>query len=289
LLYLLIFGQVSNGIKGWIYISNLSIQPSEFAKISLIIILSHILNEFHFKEKTNTKEELILICKVFLITLIPAVLTFLEPDTGSTITYFFIAFIMLFISGLKKKWFIIFFVLISFFILSFYILYTKFSNVFIDMFSSNFYYRIQRLINWSNSSGMQLENSMIAIGISEIKGYGFGNTPIYVPEPYSDFIFSIYANNTGIIGIISFLLLTIVFDLLIIKIATISSKTIDKYLIGGIIACLIFNQIQNLSMTIGLLPITGITLPFISYGGSSLIVYFIMIGLSINALNVKNV
>ncbi len=132
---------------------------------------------------------------------------------------------------------------------------------------------------------MQLENSLIAIGSSGFLGYGFNNTPIYIPEPANDFIFSVYTSNFGLIGSFFLILLLIVFDIFIINIALKSSKTIDKYLISGILASLVFNQIQNIGMTVGLLPITGIPLPFISSGGSSLIIYFIMISLCINAYN----
>lgn len=283
LLFLLIFGEEINGIKGWFYIGSLSFQPSELAKISLILIFSTVLNEFHFKENKSSKEELKLIIKIFSLALLPSILTFIEPDSSSAITYFFIAFIMLFISGIKKRWFLLFIIFISFILLTFFILYFKFKNVFIDFFSNDFYYRIKRLIDWKNSSGMQLENSLIAVGSSGLLGYGFNNTPIYIPEPSNDFIFSVYTSNFGLIGAFTLILFIIIFDNLIIKIALKSSITIDKYLISGIVASLVFNQIQNIGMTIGFLPITGIPLPFISYGGSSLIIYFIMISLCINA------
>ena len=129
---------------------------------------------------------------------------------------------------------------------------------------------------------MQLSNALTSIGSAHIFGFGFNNTPIYFPEAQTDFIFSVFATNYGFIGIILLLILIIKFDMYLIKLATKEKNNINKYIITGIIGMLIYQQIQNIGMNIGLLPITGITLPFISYGGSSLISYMICIGIILN-------
>ncbi len=288
LILVLFIGSEYNNTKGWIEIGNLSFQPSEFTKISIILLISKILSEFHFKAEKTFKKELKLIFKIFIIIFIPSLLVLIEPDTGAIISYFIIAIFMIFISGLRIRWFIILFLILGIFIASFLLIYFNNSDLFIKVFGSNFYYRIHRLIDWSNSSGMQLENSLIAIGSSGIFGYGFNNTPIYFPEPYTDFIFTIFASNFGFIGISLLFIIIILFDYLIISIALKSTKTIDKYLIAGILATFIYSQIQNIGMTVGVLPITGIPLQFISYGGSSIIVSFIMIGFLVNSNYGKN-
>ncbi len=287
LVSVLFIGQEFNSTKGWLALGNLSFQPSEFAKLGLILILSKVLNEFHFKEEKTSKKEFLLILKVLILTIIPSILVFIEPDTGSVISYFIISFIMIFISGLRARWFIILFLLMGIFFSFLFIIYFKYPKLFINLFSSNFYYRVHRLIDWSNQSGMQLENSLIAIGSSGILGHGFNKTPIYFPEPYTDFIFTVFSSNFGFIGSLFLILIIILFNFLIINMAFKSSKTIDKYLISGILAALIYSQIQNIGMTIGIVPITGVPLPFISYGGSSLIVSFIMMGLIVNAYKGK--
>ncbi len=125
---------------------------------------------------------------------------------------------------------------------------------------------------------MQLENSLVAIGSSSILGHGFNNTPIYFPEAGTDFIFTVFASNFGLVGSVILVTITTLFDIHIINIGIKSKKEINRLLISGIIAVFFYQQVQNIGMTIGLLPITGITLPFISYGGSSLIAYMILLG-----------
>ena len=154
-------------------------------------------------------------------------------------------------------------------------------NIFISIFGDNFFYRIDRLLDFKNGSGMQLTNALAASGSAGLFGYGFKNTPIYFPEPHTDFIFSIFLSNFGFIPSILFLLLIIYFDIQIILITKTSNKQ-DTLIISGILSILLFGQIQNIGMNIGLLPITGIPLPFISYGGSSLISYMITIGIILN-------
>ena len=113
-------------------------------------------------------------------------------------------------------------------------------------------------------------------------GHGFRNTPIYFPEAQTDFIFAVFASNFGLLGSLILLSLIALFDIRISLIAMRSNTNINKYIIGGILGMLIYQQLQNIGMTFGLMPITGITLPFISYGGSSLISYMIMIGIVFN-------
>ena len=145
--------------------------------------------------------------------------------------------------------------------------------------------RIDRLLDWSNGSGYQLENGMTAIASGGLFGNGFNNTPIYFPEPQTDFIFAVFASNFGLVGATLLIGLIIYFDVKLITTAINSNKNINKYIIGGIIGMLIYQQFQNIGMTLGIMPITGITLPFISYGGSSLLSYMIMIGIIFNISN----
>ena len=140
---------------------------------------------------------------------------------------------------------------------------------------------MDRIVEWKNKEGMQLENALAAIGSSPPNGYGIKKTPIYFPEPHTDFIISIIFSNFGFYISIFILLIIFLFNINLIFIGLKSSKN-NKYLIGGTLSILLFQQIQNIGMNLGLLPITGITLPFISYGGSSLLSYMILIGLILN-------
>ena len=154
-------------------------------------------------------------------------------------------------------------------------------NLFISIFGNSFFLRINRLLDWTSKSGYQLKNSLILIGSGGLFGHGFNNK-LYVPESQTDFIFSILCGSFGFVGTFITLLIIGLFDYKLISIGINTNKKIDKYIISGIVGMLIYQQFQNIGMTIGLLPITGITLPFISYGGSSLLSYMIMIGLIIN-------
>lgn len=279
LLLLLIFGKPINNSKCWFNIFGITIQPSEFAKIILIITNAMVINN-HFKNNKN--KELFLIIKILIITIIPSILTFLEPDTGVVIIYVIISFTMLFISNINIKWFTISILLILLFLSIFLSMYFYNSDTFIKIFGTNFFYRIDRLLDWKDGVGMQLVNAKSGIGAAHIFGFGFNNTPIYFPEAQTDFIFSVFAINYGFIGAVILIATIVYLDIHIIKIDINAKNKVDKYVVSGIISMLIFSQIQNIGMNIGLLPITGITLPFISYGGSSLISNAIAMGILLN-------
>lgn len=280
LLGLLFFGTYVNGSRCWYTIFGFGFQPSEFMKIILIIFLGTIINNFNKNKNITLKDEFYLILKVFIITLIPSILTFLEPDTGNVIIYFIIMISMLFISNINYKWFILMFIIVFCFLFSFYIFYHFFNDTFISVFNENFSLRIDRILSWRDSSGYQLTNGISSIGSAGIFGYGFRNTPLYFPEAQTDFIFAVFASNYGYIGSVILIFIIGLFDLMLIKLAY-KKHGSTKYVIIGMVSMLLYQQFQNIGMTIGLLPITGITLPFISYGGSSLISYFIILGFCI--------
>lgn len=287
LILVLFLGATINDARCWFKIPGIgNIQPSEFMKIILIIVLGRLINDF--KEKYNSptlKQEFIFLIKVAIIVGIPSILTFLQPDTGVVLIYLLITFVMLFISGIRYRWFIILFgifgIAVGFVLLTYFIN----NDLFIKIFGSSFFLRVDRLLDWSSGSGYQLENGITAIGSGGLIGYGLNNTPIYFPEPQTDFIFAVFSNNFGFIGSIILIGIITFFDFRLIRLAIESPNNTNKYIIGGIIGMLIYQQLQNIGMTIGLMPITGITLPFISYGGSSLLSYMIMAGIIFNVSN----
>lgn len=285
---LLVIGEPINGSKCWFTIPKIgSIQPSEFAKISLILTVSIITENWAKKIRKfpTLKEEIILLAKIFIIWLIPSFLTFLEPDTGAVFIYSIIVIAILFVSPLRKRWFILAMILIGIGLGSFLFLYFLKKDIFVNIFGTELFYRIDRLLDWKNGTGMQLENSLTSIGSSSILGHGYNKTPIYFPESGTDFIFAVYASNFGLLGSIFLIVIILYFDITIIKIAKNASNITEKFTAVGILGILVYQQIQNIGMTLGILPITGITLPFISYGGSSLLSYMLMIGILLNIHN----
>ena len=287
LVALLIFAEPISDAKCWFQIPGIgTVQPSEFMKIILIIVLGRVIKEFNDAySNPSVKEEFFFLLKVAGIVAIPSILTFLQPDTGVVLIYLLITVIMLFIAGIRYRWFAILFLTIFGTLGVVLGIYFINNNLFIKIFGSSLFLRIDRLLDWSNKSGFQLENGLTAIGSGGLWGHGFNNTPIYFPEAQTDFIFAVYASNFGLVGSILLLLVIAFFDIKLILIALKSNSNIDKYIIAGIVGMLIYQQLQNIGMTVGLMPITGITLPFISYGGSSLLSYMIMVGIIFNISN----
>lgn len=287
LILVLIFGKDINGIKSWFELPGIgTIQPSEFMKIFLILVYGRII--YDYNEYTSNKTfmtEFLLLVKIGLFFIPPAILTYLQPDTGILIIYLVITIVMLFTSGIRIRWFFILGGIIAAALTIILCIFFFNKDLFINIFSSSLFYRIDRLLDWSNTSGMQLNNSLYAIGNAGLFGNGFNSNIVYFPEGQTDFIFATYSANFGLLGAIFLIMILLFFNIRLINTATKTNNLMSKYIIAGILGMLIYQQVQNIGMTIGLLPITGITLPFISYGGSSLLSYMLMIGIIFNISN----
>ena len=167
LILVLIFGKEINNAKCWFVIPFIgSFQPSEFMKIFLIITLSRMIGDFNEEKSNNTMDEFKFLIKVLIVVGIPSILTFIEPDTGAVLIYFIITLVMLFVGGFKSRWFIITLATIAVLGGIFIGIYFLKQDLFINIFGTSFFYRMDRLLNWSNSSGLQLTNSLTTIGSS---------------------------------------------------------------------------------------------------------------------------
>ena len=284
---LFFFGTSINDATCWYTIKGIgTFQPSEFMKIILIITNASLISKFNEDfPSPSIREEFMFLVKMALVLLLPSVLTFMQPDTGVVLIYFLITFVMLFISGIRYRWFAIIFGIGIFFIILVLGIYFISQDLFIKIFGTSFFLRVDRLLDWSNQSGYQLENSLSSIGSAGLFGHGLTNNPIYFPEAETDFIFAAYASHFGFIGAIILLSLLAYFDIRLINLALKTNKLVNKYVVAGVVGMLIYQQVQNIGMTFGMLPITGITLPFISYGGSSLLSYMIAMGMIFNISN----
>lgn len=282
LLLLLWIAPSINNSKCWFVIPGLgSFQPSEFMKIFLILTTSIVVHrEMKKRKKGKTyQKECFLLLKVILLFLLPSFLTFLEPDTGVILLYFIICATILFCSSIRKRWFVLSGGILLVVVACFFFFYFHEQKTFVEWFGTDIFYRIDRLLDWKNGTGMQLENSLTAIGSSGLYGHGYQNTPLYFPEAGTDFIFSVYASNFGLLGSFFLLGLLLFFDYSLFEIARKTKDPTDAFIVIGASSMLIYQQFQNIAMTLGLLPITGITLPFISYGGSSLLSYMFLMGI----------
>ena len=284
LLLLLFFGTPINNSKCWFMIPGIgSIQPSEFMKIFIMLILATEIHNFRSDyANPDCRDEFLFLLKSFLIVFIPSLLTFLQPDTGAVLIYLIIYFSMMFVSGIRLRWFVGFGICLSLLIGGILCLYFWQQDLFIQLFGTSIFYRLERIFNWSTGSGLQLENALASIGSAGLFGHGFNQTPIYFPESSTDFIFAVFASNFGLVGVLILLTVIVFLDINIILLANKKIEDTDRYIVAGILGMLLFQQVQNIGMTLGLLPIMGITLPFVSYGGSSLLSYMLLVGILLN-------
>ncbi|WP_298837691.1 rod shape-determining protein RodA [Clostridium sp.] len=268
-----IFGKVTNGANSWINFGPINLQPSEFAKIGMIIMIAKQLDEMEGKIN-NLKNLLILIG----YAAVPMILIVIQPDMGMTMVSFFIVLGIFFCIGLDKK-------IIIGGITSIFILVVGAWNS--PIFQSYWKGRLTSFLHPeknASGSGLQLIQSKLAIGSGGFLGRGFGKGVQFnsVPENHTDFIFAVLAEEWGFIGAFVLLLLYGILIYRLIKIAKGSKDIFGTVLCIGFISNLLFSIMQNIGMTMGLMPITGITLPFMSYGGSSLLTSFIALGLVLN-------
>ncbi len=287
LIGLFFFGTTINDATCWYEIEGIgTIQPSEFMKVILIITNATMIAKFNENFPNPTvREEFYFLIKIMAVVFVPSLLTFMQPDTGNVIIYLLITIIMLFISGIRYRWFALLFGIIGVLVAFVVIIYFISQDLFVNIFGTSFFLRIDRLLDWSNQSGYQLENSLSAIGSAGLFGHGWDTNPIYFPEAQTDFIFAAFASHFGFIGCVLLLSLIAFFDIRLIMLAIKTNSLTNKYILAGVIGMLIYQQVQNIGMTFGLMPITGITLPFISYGGSSLLSYMLAMGIVFNISN----
>lgn len=286
LIAVLFIGKDLNGAKCWISIFGFSFQPSELAKLTLSLYLIEIVNNTKIK---NFKDELIIIFKLLIITLIPSILVFLEPDTGAIINFLIILLIVILSLKLNKWWYITFSSLFILCISSFFILYFFFQDILIKIIGTSFFYRMDRIINFANGNSYQLEQALITIGATSFLGVGLNKILIYIPEAPTDFFFAFSIGNYGLISAVIIILSFIIIDCyLIYKISNLKNKKyqIFSYTYVGIF---IFHQVYNISMNLGLLPIMGIPLPFLSYGGTSTLINFLFLGIILNLFKEKTI
>ena len=274
LILVLFIGKNINGAKAWIDLKYFSFQPSEFMKISYSLYLAYLCSK---KKFFCWKDEIKFLLYVLLLFIIPAILVFMGPDTGAILFYFFITLVLLWNSRIHKRWFVIFGILVVSFISVFFYLYFWQKDLLISLIGTTFFYRMDRL--FSLGSGMQIENALIAIGSAPFWRFSLTQTGIYIPEAPTDFAFALTSNVLGITGNILILVAFLFLDFYFITYAKKIKKKEYRFFLFAFLTIFILSQIINISMNIGIFPIIGIPLPFISYGGSSTIVLFIFLGI----------
>jgi rod shape determining protein RodA len=266
-----------NGAKSWFKFPALgSLQPSEFVKVFIILALARVIVVHHQKYQLKTiQTDIWLMVKLGVVTLLPLLLVMQQPDLGTSLVFIAIFLGMLFISGVSWKILVpIFSVGSLIIVIIFYFVLWK--PEILEKYLGVQEYQFGRIYSWidpynyQSTTGFQLTRSLLAIGSGETTGKGYGQREVYLPESHTDFIFSVVGEEFGFIGAS---ILISLFFLLIYQITKVGMETKNDfytYVCVGVISMITFHVFQNIGMTIGVLPITGIPLPFVSYGGSSL-------------------
>ncbi|NUH84099.1 rod shape-determining protein RodA [Bacillus firmus] len=273
------------GATLWYIIPGLgSVQPSEFVKVFLIITLSKIIADHHLKYQAKTAgTDFFLLIKLGAATSPPLGLIIIE-DLGTALVIIAILTGIILVSGITWKILVPIYGILGAFagtVLYLVIIAPEILEKYlgIDPYQFSRIYSWLDPVNHKQGAGMQLYNSMLAIGSGLISGKGFTDRQVYVPDAHTDFIFSVIGEEYGFFGASVVISL---FFLLIYHLTKTGLETTDPfntYICVGVISMITFHVFQNIGMTIQVLPITGIPLPFISYGGSSLMGNMMAMGL----------
>jgi len=278
---LFITGHISKGAQSWIKLGMLSIQPTDPAKLALIIILAKYFSKRHMEIGAFKH---VFVSGIYAFILF--ILILFQPDFGSSLTILAIWGGIVFVSGISKKH------LLVLFSISLIVMGLAWSFLFKE-------YQKDRILNFVQpmrdirGSGYNQYQAVIAVGSGELlgKGVGYGTQSRlkFLPEYQTDFIYAAHAEEWGFVGSVLVILLYLFILLRLIYLSSISNNNFDTLFIVGTMSFLAVHIIVNVGMNIGAMPVTGIPLPFMSYGGSHLIIEFITLGIVSNIIGQKKI
>lgn len=277
LLMVLISGHIGMGAQRWLGVGAFKLQPSEIFKVILVITLAWLFMDFDDK-----KLNIIKIFKKSIFLLPPFILVFLQPDLGTSITYIVIWGCIILLLGITRNTFII---IILVFSVTTPMLWTHMHD-----------YQKKRVISFVNpeqdpfGAGYHIIQSKIGVGSGGIEGKGYMKGTQshlrFIPERHTDFIYSVINEEFGLIGGSSIIILFVILILRILQTGGRSKEPASKILTAAVASYIFFQFIVNSYMTLGMMPVVGIPMPFVSYGGSSIISFFIMLGL-VNSCHIR--
>jgi cell division protein FtsW len=273
------FGYSAGGAKRWFRITGFTFQPSEFARFALVIYLAYSMN----KKMNRIREFKVGFLPHVLVLCMFTALIMLQPDFGSVLILGAITWIMLFVGGVRISYLLGSLILVI-------------PMVYYLMVSAD--YRIERIMSFMNpwqysaDKGYQIVHSLLAFGTGGIWGTGIGKgyqKLFYLPEPHTDFIFSVIGEELGLIGVLVILGLYVVILWRGIFIARNSKDAFGSFVAVGLTTAIGLQICVNMGVALGLLPTKGLTLPFLSYGGTSLLMNMVSIGVLMNIGAMKTV
>lgn len=273
-----LFTSAINGATSWFNIGPFSFQPAEFAKIIVVLFLAWLITKIQARGRDQINKILKLAVVLFAFA-VPVLLIIKQPDYGTALAFVMALIFMLFAAGIRKRYIITAILLVVILVptLYFFIL-PEHAKTRIDVF-----------LNPDldpRGAGYNVIQSKLAIGSGQLLGMGLfkGNqTQLgFLYPKTTDFIFSLIGEEMGFIVAAGIIIFYVILITKAVYIAKTAKDDLGSYIAMGIAGIFFFHMVENIGMTMGLLPITGIPLPFVSYGGSSLLSNFIMIGLLIN-------
>lgn len=278
LIAVLLFGSNINGATRWLKIAGVSFQPSELAKYVIVFFLAMMIDKYG-KVGRNWKMPLLYLIPAVLFSL----LVYKENNLSIAAIIMFVAFIMVFVSGMSFKE-------------TFALIGVGGVVGAVGIFSTD--YRMDRFVSfldpwkYADKEGYQLIHSLYALGSGGLFGVGLGNSKqkaLYMPEPHNDFIFAIIGEELGLIGCIFVIAIFVILIVSGIKVASRAKDRYGKLLATGIISVIAVQAIINIAVVTGSMPVTGVPLPFISYGGTSLVFNLAAMGVLLNiSMQCKN-
>ncbi|WP_085521700.1 FtsW/RodA/SpoVE family cell cycle protein [Tuberibacillus sp. Marseille-P3662] len=278
------FAHESNGAYSWFQLPGIgTIQPAEFMKVALIIALGQIIYRHRDTyDHPSGKQDLLLVGKIFITAFPPFALVLIQPDLGTALILFAITFFLIFVSGIRWRWLLMMITLVILGVALFFYLFFNHPDILNTILEKHQLNRFSAWLNpneYSNNIGYQLLHSLTSIGSGQLYGRGIESTSVILPFGHTDFIFAVIAGHFGFFG--ASVVISLLFMLIyrIVNAALATHDPFGTYICTGIIGMLTFTIFENIGMTLQVMPITGIPLPFLSYGGSALLNNMIAIGL----------
>lgn len=268
----------TNGAKSWFNFKVVTIQPSEFTKITTIIYMATVIQKHKEKFlKPTLKSDFKLLIKILTVVALPVALIMMQSDFGTSMVYLFIAGVIIILSGIHWKILTTLIVSITSVIGAALAFIVKFPDLAKQLVGDGQKYQIDRILTWfdpsqqASDANWHFNQAFMALGSGQLFGKGMGSQEVSFPEAQTDFIFSIIGESFGFVGgaLVIFLYFIFLYKLVMIGLSIYSHSPFSAYICFGFMSLLLIHVFQNIGMALGIMPVTGIPLLFISYGGSS--------------------
>lgn len=278
-----------NGAKSWFnaLIPGVSLQPAEFVKLTTILYSAVVISKHKERyEQSTMKTDTALLIKLVVVTFIPVSFIMMQPDFGTAMVYIFILGMMIIFAGIRWRIILSLVGIIGLSAGAVLTLIVKLPELAKAIVGPTRHYQIDRILTWfdpsksSDTANWHFERAFMGLGSGQLTGKGLGGLEVYYPEAQTDFIFSGIGETFGFIGAALVILL---YFLLLYKLVTLGLNIFQyvpfaSYFCFGYLSLMLVHVFQNIGMTIGVMPVTGIPLPLISYGGSSVMATMLGMG-----------